>query len=125
MSAFAKKKQGVTPEIAGYVADISAGRAIVRGRPVELSDLRQMEDVQARYRARLKAMLAHYRRWQAGYERERDAIERTYAAYEGIFLRRQIQDSWTLYVTVNRDYHAMLRVFLASLRQTPHRRAAG
>ena len=108
---------------AAYVHDIRTGRARLQAREVQYLDVKQMTDIQARFRGRVRAMIAHYRRWRADYMREADALEKVYAAYEGLFIRRQLADAWQLYVAVNRDYHEMRRVYLANLRQPPHRRA--
>lgn len=99
-------------------------RLPVQGRDIQYFDMKQMGDVLARFRARVRALTTYYRGWQAGYLAETDDVEKVYAAYEGIFIRRQLRDSWTLYVTVNQDYHEMRREYLASLGQPPHRRAA-
>ncbi len=87
-------------------------------------EMKQMAEVMVRFRNRVRVMVHHYRRWKADYEREHDRIEKVYRAYEGIFVRRQLADVWQLYLTVNRDYHELRRVYLANLRQPPHRRAA-
>lgn len=99
-------------------------RLPVQGRAIAYFDMKQMADVLVRFRARVRGLTTYYRGWQARYRAETDEVEKTYAAYEGIFIRRQLQDAWTLYVTVNQDYHEMRRVYLASLSQPPHRRAA-
>ena len=93
-------------------------------KDIQYLEMKQMAEIQARFRNRVRVMIHHYRRWKADYEREVDPIEKVYRAYEGIFVRRQLADVWSLYVTVNRDYHEMRRVYLANLRQPPHRRAA-
>lgn len=95
----------------------------VDAQDIQYFDLKQLAEIQVRYRNRLRVMIHHYRRWRADYEREQDRVEKIYRAYEGIFVRRQLADSWQLYVTVNRDYHELRRVYLANLRQPPHRRA--
>jgi len=99
-------------------------RLPVRGRAIQYFDMKQMADVLVRFRARVRGLTTYYRGWQARYAAETDEVEKNYAAYEGIFIRRQLRDSWTLYVTVNQDYHEMRRDYLASLSQPPHRRAA-
>ena len=99
-------------------------RLPVRGRAIQYPDMKQMGDVLTRFRARVRGLTTYYRGWQARYGAETDEVEKTYTAYEGIFIRRQLRDAWTLYVTVNQDYHEMRREYLASLSQPPHRRAA-
>ncbi|QQG36928.1 MAG: hypothetical protein HYS17_03920 [Micavibrio aeruginosavorus] len=107
-----------------YVQQLRERLLSVGAQDIQYFDLKQLAEIQARYRNRLRVMIHHYRRWQADYGRERDRIEKVYRAYEGIFVRRQLADSWQLYLTVNRDYHELRRVYLANLRQPPHRRAA-
>jgi hypothetical protein len=92
--------------------------------PIDFTDLDQMRDIQARYRSRLKSMVMSYRLWKQSYADEMDELERVYTAYEGIFMRRQLNDCWRLYLAVNRDYHAMCRALLALYCHYPHKRFA-
>lgn len=107
-----------------YVQQIRDYLVKADARELQYLDMKQMAEILARFRNRVRVMVHHYRRWKVDYERESDRIEKVYRAYEGIFVRRQLADVWSLYVTVNRDYHEMRRVYLANLRQPPHRRAA-
>lgn len=125
MSKFFFEKHNFADEGAEPVTVLGLRRRLpVQGRPIQYLDMKQMGEVLARSRARMRALVTYYRGWQAGYVAETDDVEKTYAAYEGIFIRRQLRDAWTLYVTVNQDYHEMRSVYLASLSQPPHRRAA-
>lgn len=94
------------------------------GTEIQYLEMKQMADVLTRFRGRVRLVLSQYRVWKAAYAVETDDIEKVYMAYEGIFIRRQFADVWQLYVTVNRDYHDMRRVYLANLRHPPHRRVA-
>lgn len=107
---------------AGHVLGLPR-RLPVQGRSIQYLDMKQMIDVLERQRKRVRSLVVYYRGWKAACGAETDDIEKVYAAYEGIFIRRQLQDAWTLYVAVNQDYHEMRRVYLASLSQPPHRRA--
>lgn len=89
-------------------------------RDIQYLEMKQMQDILSRYRGRVKNMVRFYRQWKIGYEREPDELEKVYLAYEGIFLRQQLHDSWQLYVTVNKDYHEMRTTYLANLSQNPH-----
>ncbi|MCM2343261.1 MAG: hypothetical protein NDJ24_01725 [Alphaproteobacteria bacterium] len=108
---------------AAYVERLRDHLLTIDAQDIQYFDLKQLAEIQARYRNRVRVMVHHYRRWRADYEREQDRIEKVYRAYEGIFVRRQLADCWQLYLTVNRDYHELRRVYLANLRQPPHRRA--
>jgi hypothetical protein len=112
------------PRNAAYVLRLRAHLINVDAHTISYLEMKQMAEIMARYRNRVRVMIHHYRRWKADYEREEDRIEKVYRAYEGIFVRRQLADVWQLYLTVNRDYHELLRVYLAHLSQPPHRRAA-
>lgn len=98
--------------------------SLIRGTGMDIQylDMKQRGDILARFRSRVRLAVRQVRAWKAAYEAETDTIEKVYSAYEGIFIRRQFADVWQLYVTVNRDYHEMRRVYLANLRQPPHRR---
>ena len=107
-----------------YVQQLRDHLVHIEAKGISYLEMKQMAEVLARFRNRVRVMVHHYRRWKADYEREHDRIEKVYRAYEGIFVRRQLADVWQLYMTVNRDYHELRRVYLANLRQPPHRRAA-
>lgn len=129
MNDFVDKKQAVVFDLARhsggpFVRDLRQNLVRLQSRTIADSEIAQMADIRARYANRVRLTLRHYRSWEIGYKREADEIEKIYAAYEGIFIRRQLQDSWTLYRAVNRDYHEMRRVYMANLRRPPHRRAA-
>ena len=106
-----------------YVQQLRDRLIHIEGREIQYLEMKQMAEILARFRNRVRVMIHHYRRWKVDYERETDRIEKVYRAYEGIFVRRQLADVWQLYLTVNRDYHELRRVYLANLRQPPHRRA--
>lgn len=89
-------------------------------RDVQYMEMKQMQEILCRYRGRVRHMIKLYRQWKKGYEFEKDELEKVYLAYEGIFLRQQLHDSWQLYVTVNRDYHEMRNTYLAQLSRNPH-----
>lgn len=107
-----------------YVQQLRDHLIHIEAKEIQYLEMKQMAEVLARFRNRVRVMIHHYRRWKTDYERETDRIEKVYRAYEGIFVRRQLADVWQLYLTVNRDYHEMRRVYLANLRQPPHRRSA-
>ena len=109
---------------AAFVQQLRDHLIHIDAKEISYLEMKQMAEVMARFRNRVQVMIHHYRRWKADYEREHDRIEKVYRAYEGIFVRRQLADVWQLYLTVNRDYHELRRVYLANLRQPPHRRAA-
>jgi|GEM_PF-2642783 len=93
------------------------------GRSVNEDDLAQMQDILIRFRQRLRHALALYRHWQADAD-ELAPIEVAYRPYEGLFIRRQLQDAWQMYMTVNKDYHTLRRYYLMSNHQVPHKVAA-
>lgn len=111
------------PRGAAYVRQLRAHLFTLEAQDIQYLDLKQLAEIQVRYRNRVRVMIHHYRRWRADYEREQDRMEKVYRAYEGIFVRRQLADCWQLYLTVNSDYHELRRVYLANLRRPPHRRA--
>ncbi len=108
---------------AAYVQQLREHLIDVDACALSYLDMKQMAEIMVRFRNRVRVMIHHYRRWQTDYQREQDRFEKVYRAYEGIFVRRQLADVWQLYLTVNRDYHELRRVYLAQLRQPPHRRA--
>jgi len=111
-------------EVDASIAQFRTGLAQLNGRDIQYFDMKQMAEIQERFRNRVRSMVRMTRLWKADYESEFDEIERTYTAYEGIFIRRQLQDAWDMYLAVNKDYHEMKRLYLASLRRPPQSRVA-
>ncbi len=103
-----------------FVQDIRDRITDIEKREIQYLEVKQMTDMLIKYREKMRRVLREYREWKTAYEAETDEIEKVYTAYEGIFARRQLQDAWKLYVTVNTDYHDMRRTYLTNLRQTPH-----
>ena len=103
-----------------FVQDIRDRITDIEKKEIQYLEVKQMTDMLIKYREKMRKVLSEYREWKTAYEAETDEIEKVYVAYEGIFARRQLQDAWKLYVTVNTDYHDMRRTYLANLRQTPH-----
>jgi hypothetical protein len=84
---------------------------------VQYLELKQMnDDILPRYRNRVRGLLNEYRSWQKQYSHEEDQIEKIYKAYEGIFLRSQLNDALRIYEVANKDYHEMRRMYLGSLK---------
>jgi len=83
---------------------------------VQYLDLKQITEILYKYRNRVRAILAEYRTWRTQHARQYDEVERIYSAYEGHFLRGQIRDCLHLYYAAHRDYHAMRRIYLGSLK---------
>lgn len=105
-----------------FMQDIQDRLTLCEQREIQYLEMKQMQDVLIRFRRRVRSMVKHYRHWQADYQTEQDEIEKVYKAYDGIFIRRQIQDAWRLYVMVNRDYHEMRRTYLERLVTFPRTR---
>lgn len=108
------------PDLPGEVLDFAASPLRDLKREPQYLDIKQMGEIVQRFRARMRLSIKGFRGWKARYAREKDEIEKAYMALEGICLRRQLGDAWMLYVKANKDYHAMRRGYLATLRQPPH-----
>ncbi len=84
-------------------------------REIQYLEMKQMVEILFRFRERARALVNVYRVWKRDYARETDQIEKVYKAYDGMFIRHQLQDAWKMYVTVNRDYHEMYRTYMKQL----------
>jgi hypothetical protein len=107
---------------AAFVQDIRDRLAACQVKEVQYLEMKQMLEILFRFRERARAMISHYRVWKHSYEAEKDDIERVYKAYEGLFIRQQLRDSWKLYLTVNRDYHEMYKTYMDQIetkKKTP------
>ena len=84
-------------------------------REIQYLEMKQMVEIQFRFRERVRGVVDNYRAWKRDYEAETDAVEKVYKAYDGIFLRGQLNDAWRMYVTVTRDYHEMYRTYMKQI----------
>ncbi len=75
-------------------------------------EVKQLKDILARQRDKLRAAVAEYRHHKCVHLAETDPIEKLYLGYEGIFMRDHLRDALRLYVMVNRDYHQAYRLYL-------------
>ena len=103
-----------------YLQDIQDRLNLCEAREIQYLEMKQIIEILARFRNRVRVMIRNYRSWKAAYDSENDQIEKVYKAYDGIFMRRQMDDAWKMYIMVNKDYHELRRMYLASMRRIPY-----
>lgn len=91
-------------------------------RDTQLLDIKELNDLAAEYRGRLRDLLASYRGAQG--KAQGDNVWQVYLSYEAIFIRRQITDLWRVYRIVMTDSHEMTADYLAQLRPRQYRQAS-
>lgn len=91
-------------------------------RDIQFLEIKELNDLAAEYRGRLRDLLASYRRARGN--AQDDHVRQVYVSYEAIFIRRQIADLWQVYRIVMADSHEMTADYLAQLRPHQNRQAS-
>lgn len=91
-------------------------------RDSQFLEIKELNDLAAEYRGRLRDLLASYR--DARGNAQGDHVRQVYVSYEAIFIRRQIADLWRVYRIVMADSHEMTADYLAQLRPHQNRQAS-
>lgn len=100
-----------------FMQDIHDRLGACEAREVQYLEMKQMVEIQFRFRERLRGMVNLYRNWKRDVAAEKDNIEKVYKTYDGMFIRRQLNDAWKMYVTVNHDYHEMYRTYMDQIEK--------
>lgn len=93
-----------------------AGR-LIRGEPQYL-DLKQLADLEARFRLHSRAAIWLYRSWKKGEGDARDPVEKHYRELEGALLRRQAEDAVRLYAIIRKDLRRSFQKYKAASGNT-------
>jgi len=91
-------------------------------RDIQFLEIKELNDLAAEYRDRLRSLLASYR--SACLDIRSNAVRQVYVSYEAIFIRRQIADLWQVYRIVVADSHEMTADYLAQLRHNQYKQAS-
>jgi hypothetical protein len=101
-------------------------------REGEFLDIKELNDLAADYRNRLRTFIAAYR--AARSHNGQSLARQVYANHETIFMRRQLADLWQVYRILIADSHEMTKDYMQRLRphmpvstlpaQTEYRKAA-
>lgn len=83
-------------------------------REGEFLDIKELNDLAAEYRSRLRCLIASYRAVCG--QHEESMVRKVYANHESIFMRRQLTDLWQVYRIVVADSHEMTKDYLRRLR---------
>lgn len=84
-------------------------------RDVQLLDIKELNDLAAEYRTRIRGVIAHYRAGRAAVNVS--VARQVYASHENVFVQRQISDLWKVYRILMADSHELTATYMAQLRQ--------
>lgn len=95
----------------------AASQDVLDRENLQFFDLKQMAEIQARYRNRVRILAAKYRAWRTEHEGIHDVLDKVYSSYDGIFLRRQLADAYQMYRIINKDFHELQDMYLTQIQQ--------
>lgn len=83
-------------------------------RETQFLDIKELNDLAAEYRIRLRRLTADCRRAQAG--QGETMVRRVYASHESLFISRQIADLWRLYRLIMADSFELTADYMMKLK---------
>lgn len=86
---------------------------------LQIFDLKQLADMEARYKDVCKKAMADYKTWWKGFEGETDTIALLYGKLEGNLLRAHAQESVNAYWTIRQDFRKWFHCYLAQTNCYP------
>lgn len=94
----------------GFSQEISDSIDSLTQREIQLLDIKELNDLAAEYRQRIRAMIKSCRDAAPG-----STVKGVYASFEKIFIRRQIADLWTLYRAAQEDSRELTAAYIKAL----------
>lgn len=107
----------------GFAQQTADKVARLAKRDIQFLEIKELNDLAAEYRGRLRDLLASYRRARGNAQGDH-VVRQVYVSYEAIFIRRQIADLWQVYRIVMADSHEMTADYLVQLRTRHNRQAS-
>jgi len=103
----------------GFLQEIADRVACLDKRDIQFLDIKEVNDLAAEYRQRMRALIINYR--AARVKAPSPTIRQLYGSHESIFIRRQISDLWKVYRILIADSHEMTALYLAQLDSRKNR----
>lgn len=101
------------------IQDLVAKIKSIPRESYEYFEVKQMAEILARHRERVRASLAEYRALKSAMARENDAVEKLYQGYEAMFQRDHMRDSWRLYRLISNDFHTAYNAYMKAVKNSP------
>lgn len=101
------------------IADLVAKIKAMPRDQYDYLEVKQLAEILARHRAKLRNFVAEYRTLKDSIETQHDAVERLYLGYEAMFLRDHVRDAWRLYRLVSGDFHVAFNVYMKAAANAP------
>jgi hypothetical protein len=86
---------------------------------LQLFDLKQMVEHEARYKCSAREAIAAHRQWRKQYSQQTDMVELLYGSIEGVMLRRRAEDFARLYWLVRADLRKAMSIYMTRMQKTP------
>lgn len=107
---------GFAQQIADEMAVAQAGPATPQARPIDYFDIKQLNDLAAEYRTRLRGLVSTCRKIRSTAAQGGTLMRRVYAGHEAQFMNRQMADMWQLYRMAQADSHTLTTEYLNRLQ---------
>jgi hypothetical protein len=109
---------------AGFSQYLADQIARVELREINFLDIKELNDLVAEYRVRIRELIAFYRATQKTCRKDSPLMRRVYADHETILIRRQISDLRKLYRMAWSDSHELMNAYLHQLKtRSPYQMA--
>ncbi len=79
---------------------------------LQIFEVKQLAELEDKYRKQLKLSLCAYRLWQKQYRDETDTVELLYGQLKGIILRQNAQSAARGYWIIRQDFRVIFKNYL-------------
>lgn len=107
-----------------FAQEITDNVTRLHRQETQFLDIKELNDLAAEYRARLRALAAEcraLRRQARTNEGQTTHIRQLYASHEALFIQRQVSDLWKVYRIVMADSAEMTADYLARLARRTYK----
>lgn len=88
-------------------------REVIINSKLQIFEVKQIIELEDKYKKQCKLALLAYRCWQKQYSAETDVIELLYSQLKGIVLRRNAENTVRAYWIVRQDFRAVFQHYLS------------
>ncbi len=88
-------------------------REAILNSKLQIFEVKQLAELEDKYRKQFKIALCAYRLWQRQYKDETDVVELLYGQLRGIILRRNAENAARGYWVIRQDFRVIFKNYLS------------
>lgn len=91
---------------------IETARDVVLNNQLQIFEIKQITELEDKYRKQCKLALFSYKLWKQQYQMETDVIELLYGQLKGVVLKRNAQNMVQAYWVIRQDFRTVFKNYL-------------